>query len=260
MENKKLEAARLIVKLLGVACAVFAFIGGIGFLSLNAMSAFNISNNEVTVLSVFRNYDFVRFGTVALLGVCSALTLIDGASGGKEKGVGLFASIMNAICFVMVFVISPPALVGLAQGMNNVSYKDIDKFNSIGNVAMIFISIFFILQGVAMIISTVVTVTRLIASRPPAMPYGYPLQGYPQQGYPQQGHPQQGYPQQGYPQQGYPQQGYPQQGYPQQGYPQQGYPQQGYPQQGYPQQGYPQQAYPQQVSPAEQPNNNNMNV
>lgn len=233
MENKKLEAARLIVKLLGVACAVIAIIGGIGFLALGDISV--VFYSDYYIGSVFKNYDFTRFSTVALLGVCSALVLIDGFSGGKEKGVGLFASIMNAICFVMVFVISPPALVCFTEGMNNVSYKDADKFNGIANVVMIFISIFFILQGVAMIISTVVTVTRLIASRPPAMPYGYPPQGYPPQGYPQQG-------------------------YPQQSYPQQGYPQQGYPQQGYPQQGYPQQGYPQQVSPAEQPNNNNMNV
>lgn len=270
MNNKKLETARLVLKLVGVAAAVFAIVGSVGFIivrsnmmrmsevlgtnsGLSDSSALvGVAMQAMTQLNSFMLlYDFARFGAVAIMCVAALLTVFDRSSGGEEGGVTTAVKVTSVLGFVCALITSlwvNYAAAGIFSLDQSGAMKHAETFNNVVNILWIVAMLIIAAAGVMMLISFIVTLTRRSKLRSHVTPYGYPQQGYPQQGYPQQGYPQQGYPQQGYPQQGYPQQGYPQQGYPQQGYPQQGYPQQGYPQQGYPQQGYPQQDYSMQNS------------
>lgn len=268
MNNKRLETARLVLKLLGVAAAVFAIIGGVGSVIMRgrftrmaeslgtnsgtsgssalagvAMQALSQMNTFITF------YDFARFAAVAMMSVAALLTVFDRFSGDEERGITTAVKVTSVFGFVCMLITSlwlNYAAAGFLSLDRSGALKNAETFSGVLNILWIVAMLVIAAAGVMMLISFIVTLARRARLRSPVMPYGYPQQGYPQQGYPQQGYPQQGYPQQGYPQQSYPQQSYPQQGYPQQGYPQQGYPQQSYPQQSYPQQGYPQQSYPQQ--------------
>lgn len=255
MNNKRLETARLVLKLIGVAAAVFAIIGGVGSVIMRdrfARMAESLGTNSgmsgssalagvamqvLSQMNAFMTlYDFARLAAVAMMSVAGLLTVFDRFSGDEERGVTTavkVASVFGFVCMLITSLWVNYAAAGIFSLDRTGALKNAETFNSVFNILWIVAMLVIAAAGVMMLISFIVTLARRSKMRSPVMPYGYPQQGYPQQGYPQQNYPQQGYPQQGYPQQNYPQQNYPQQSYPQQGYPQQGYPQQGYPQQDY---------------------------
>lgn len=95
----RVEAARIILKILGVIAAIFALIGSIGFLvgkSKITSLAFlgsnydsNITENQVlsVLSSFFTSYDFARFGAVALVSVSTVLAALNRTTGGSEFGI-----------------------------------------------------------------------------------------------------------------------------------------------------------------------------
>lgn len=260
MNNKRLETARLVLKLIGVAAAVFAIVGGVGFVIMRdrfsrmaealgttsgtsgSSALMGIAMQALTQLNTFMMfYDFARFAAVAMMSIAALLMVFDRFSGDEERGVTIAVKVTSVLAFVCALITSlwvNYAAAGIFSLDRTGALKNADTYNNVINILWIVAMLIIAAAGIVMLVSFIVTLVRRSKMRPPVTPYGYPQQGYPQESYPQQGYPQQGYPQQGYPQQGYPQQSYPQQDYPQQGYPQQGYPQQGYPQQSYPQQDY----------------------
>lgn len=227
MDNKRVDAARIVLKCFGLAAAVFALIGSIGCLvsvaELNSLSNMSPSTSAGlqtlnVLMSLVRNYDFARVGALIILGFASTLAVLDKASGNAERGVSIFTSTMAAFGFGAVFMTSLAisyallyaeessassqygGLFGSSLGVSTGSQASGASIRVIYMVAMILI----MLSALAMIISLIYSIYRVISLKAAAR--NYADQQYAQQ-YAQQ-YLQQQYPQQGYPQQQYPQ--YPQ--------------------------------------------------
>lgn len=250
MNEKKLETARLVLKIVGAVAAVFAMIGSVGSIivssSMRKMTAalgttsgmsdssslMGIAMQALSQLNTYMMfYDFARFGAVAMMSVSALLTMFDRSSGSKEHGITTAVKVTSVLGFISALLTSMSvsyAGAGLMSLDPSWVLAHTDLLSTLSNIAMLVAMLVIALAGVMMLVSFVVTLGRRSRLRLPAAPYGYPQQGYLQQGYPQQSYPQQSYPQQSYPQQSYPQQSHPQQGYPQQGYPQQDHTQQSY--------------------------------
>ncbi|MDE6733116.1 MAG: hypothetical protein K2J77_09615 [Oscillospiraceae bacterium] len=214
MDNKRVDAARIVLKCLGVVAAVFALIGSIGCLvsvaKINSLG--NLSSSAAAglqalnaIMSLVRDYDFARVGALILLGFASILAVLDKASGSAERGISIFTNTMAALGLVAVVSTSLWLTYLLAYEEQMKYFRNWKRdgyayssasFGQFVNILYTVAMIIIMLAAISMIISLIYSIYRIITLKTAARSYAN--QQYAQQY--QQPYPQQGYPQQQYPQ------------------------------------------------------------
>lgn len=195
----RVEAARIMLKILGVTAAIFALIGSIGFLVAKSKitslvfleSNYNSSITENQVLSMlssfFTSYDFARFGAVALVSVSTVLAALNRATGGSESGITMLTTTASGFGFASVFLTSFAILASVLVPVSSVGRrKDIMAAINVFGIVYTITMILIMFSAVAMIASFIVTIYRRVTLGIQPASYGYPQQGYPQQGNPEQ--------------------------------------------------------------------------
>lgn len=169
MKYGKLEAQRLFVKLLGVAAAVIALIGGIGFLIVRSQAASGSVSaasdmSAVKALNLIMTfYDLARFGASSLFGIAMVLSVTDKSMGGTERRLSLFTSCTSSLALAGVIITSVAVETGIGVVIRKagVSPPDTKTVSSVANIISTAAYAFIILAAAAMIFSFAMTVKLL---------------------------------------------------------------------------------------------------